>query len=1015
MTCAAPAFAAPYVIPVSIAAGPLPDALLTLERQTGIELLFDRAIVNGLQSPAISGNFTADAALSQLLADSGLSARRAQSGAWIVERPSAPPLARPDAEVPEILVVGQRTQNADIRRFEDDVQPYTIATKAKIAGAHRNDVDQYFTSRVSSNTQVVPNGLARSGDTTSQIDLRGLGSQNTLVLVDGRRMPSIPRSYTGFSQSDINGIPLHAIERIEVLTGAAGGIYGFGALGGVVNVVLDRETRGVDLYLTEGISSRGDGHRQAVEARFGHTSRDGATDLMLFASHSQEDAVLVGEREYASRDRQQTFKVAPQDYNFPVANSVTVRSFLRLDPVTGQITPNPNLVFKPQFGGGALSSNHTYLPAGFSGDADALTASLTQHAGQTDLTPTSVESRGDLGSNPRSDALLANIRHRFGAGVEVYADAMILRSHGDSRSESPDLAEGGRALISPDSPANPFTDFISVYFPINGNSLRVQQRIRNTRYTGGLAAELPFDWRGTAEISAGAFHRSMSTSRGDAGDAANLLLLGDPSDLDKNPLGNWDAFQRAIAANAVSGVLTELHTRFRDQSLRLAGPVFSTAAGPSTLTLLAEHRAEDVPGFTQYSVTTDDEGMTTLEPTPVSARSTATTSFYAELRPRLFGEVAPAPILRGLELQLAVRHDAEKDDFARDPLDTSSELIHAKFAGTAYTAGAKVSPAHWLTVRGSYATGEQPPVLNELAELVPQTVTSSSVTDPKRGDTTLGADGAYLLRYGGNASLKSARATTASLGTIVTPSGKDGPRFAVDYSRVHRTRDLVRPDPAEILAHEDTWSGRIERAALTDADRANGYTAGRLTLLDTRIGNGGSVIVDALDMHASWPLPLFGGRLELYADATYHIRDTQKAPFQPDVESAGYRQGPLKWRANGGFDWSTERVTLGANLQYFASYLVLMQGTLSAQNGIVTEVQGSRSIPPQSYLDLHASWRVPGLDFGPLGAVAVELGIVNVLDKAPPREASFIDLGPGYSRYGDPRQRRFELGLSAHF
>jgi hypothetical protein len=61
MTCAAPAVAAPYVAPVSISAGSLPDALQTLERQTGIELLFDRAIVSGLHSPAVRAACTAEA------------------------------------------------------------------------------------------------------------------------------------------------------------------------------------------------------------------------------------------------------------------------------------------------------------------------------------------------------------------------------------------------------------------------------------------------------------------------------------------------------------------------------------------------------------------------------------------------------------------------------------------------------------------------------------------------------------------------------------------------------------------------------------------------------------------------------------------------------------------------------------------------------------------------------------------------------------------------------------------
>src|SRR5262249_38276166 len=152
------------------------------------------------------------------------------------------------AVVPEIMVVGQRTQNADIRRFENDVQPYTVVAKAQIVNAHRDDVDQFFNSRITANTQAIPPSLSQSGDPLSAIDLRGLGPQNTPVLIDGRRMPQIPASASDFRQADLNAIPLHAIQRIEVLTGAAGGIYGFGALGGVVNVVLDRDSRGFELH-----------------------------------------------------------------------------------------------------------------------------------------------------------------------------------------------------------------------------------------------------------------------------------------------------------------------------------------------------------------------------------------------------------------------------------------------------------------------------------------------------------------------------------------------------------------------------------------------------------------------------------------------------------------------------------------------------------------------------------------------------------------------------------------------
>src|SRR5262249_25527869 len=151
--------------------------------------------------------------------------------------------------------------------------------------------------------------------------LRGLGPDQTLVLIDGRRMPGIPVLDTGFGQSDLNAIPLHAIQRVEILTGAAGGIYGFGALGGVVNVVLDRDSRGVDLYVTEGVSSRGDGTRHSVEASFGKTFGDGASDFVLFAAHSQEGSVLVGERDYEVRDRRRTHELAPDYYTDPYRNT----------------------------------------------------------------------------------------------------------------------------------------------------------------------------------------------------------------------------------------------------------------------------------------------------------------------------------------------------------------------------------------------------------------------------------------------------------------------------------------------------------------------------------------------------------------------------------------------------------------------------------------------------------------------------------------------------------------------
>ena len=193
--------------------------------------------------------------------------------------------------------------------------------------------------------------LGQNANTASSIDLRGVGFDNTLVLVDGRRMPEL-LLFSSIIQPDINPIPLHAVERVETLTGTAGGIHGFGALGGAVNVVLDRNNRGLDVYATTGLSTRGDSFQRSLELSYDATSSDGRTDLTLFVAHSQIDTPLIGDRDFTARDR------AANPPTLDPGNSLGIIAFL---DATGTVA-QPNLVFKPAFGGASLPSNTTFLP-----------------------------------------------------------------------------------------------------------------------------------------------------------------------------------------------------------------------------------------------------------------------------------------------------------------------------------------------------------------------------------------------------------------------------------------------------------------------------------------------------------------------------------------------------------------------------------------------------------------------------------------------------------------------------
>ncbi|MEJ1962128.1 MAG: Plug domain-containing protein [Gammaproteobacteria bacterium] len=120
--------------------------------------------------------------------------------------------------IPEILVKGQRTLNVDIKRTADDVQPYVVFDREAIAKSGATSVEDFLKRRLTMNTVAATNlqGADVTGNASS-FNLRGLGTEQTLVLVDGRRLSPFTRGGGLPTQPDLNGIPLSAIERIEVL------------------------------------------------------------------------------------------------------------------------------------------------------------------------------------------------------------------------------------------------------------------------------------------------------------------------------------------------------------------------------------------------------------------------------------------------------------------------------------------------------------------------------------------------------------------------------------------------------------------------------------------------------------------------------------------------------------------------------------------------------------------------------------------------------------------------------
>ena len=175
---------------------------------------------------------------------------------------------------------------------------------------------------------------------TATVDLRGLGSARTLVLVDGRRMP-----YGGVTNSaaDLNQIPARMVERVEVLTGGASAVYGSDAIAGVVNFIMKKDFEGVQfdaqygfyqhnnrlrrpdgaVKLRDVIAGRAatnpsqfglpdnnvtDGDGTEVNVLMGVSTEDGRGNITAYAGVRNNDEVLQRDRDFSAcslgRDRQ---------------------------------------------------------------------------------------------------------------------------------------------------------------------------------------------------------------------------------------------------------------------------------------------------------------------------------------------------------------------------------------------------------------------------------------------------------------------------------------------------------------------------------------------------------------------------------------------------------------------------------------------------------------------------------------------------------------------------------------
>lgn len=298
-----------------IPAGSLSAALARFSAQTGIQTSNQPDQLAGKQVGALSGTMTWREALGRLLRGSGLEYEQINATTVIV-RPAGP---HPKSTTTPTAAPSSSKASAGVKPAVTDMQSVTV-TGTRIRGGTTpspvitigaeniqeegfsdlgqviRSVPQNFTG--GQNPGVIPFTISGAGVQNqnitggSSLNLRGLGPDASLTLLDGRRM-----AFGGYTQAvDISAIPVEAVERIEIVPDGASAIYGSDAVGGVANVILKRDFNGVTLGALYGGATDGGLGTREYTVTAGTTWSTGG--LIATYKDSSSDPIYARQRDY---------------------------------------------------------------------------------------------------------------------------------------------------------------------------------------------------------------------------------------------------------------------------------------------------------------------------------------------------------------------------------------------------------------------------------------------------------------------------------------------------------------------------------------------------------------------------------------------------------------------------------------------------------------------------------------------------------------------------------------------
>jgi iron complex outermembrane receptor protein len=872
---------------------------------------------------------------------------------------SMPALAQSDS-TQRIEITGSAIKRLDA----ETAVPVTVLKADDLKKEGFTTVEQIISTLSASQTSTGTSqsvGLGTGG--ASFADLRGIGQNKTLVLLNGRRLAN--NAIDG-SAPDLNMIPFGAIERVEVLRDGASALYGTDAIAGVINFITRKDfQRGV---ITLGADSPqhpgGKSYTANIGIGHGDLSNDGYNIFGFIDIQKQNELTAAQRPDILARSLKTSPSSSPGQYN--QGGAVQNPSF----PDCGSPDGIP-------LGDGVKNANCGYL-----------------YARKVDLTPITNRASGYLKGTFR-------LTENHELGLEYFI----------SKSDNTTLVAGvpyGALWVNPGTtyyPGNGITPLPTV-FTLDPNYLP------SSAPAGALPGVIKLRWRDTAsggrqEETDNTQQRFIASLDGTVKgwDYKTAVTFNQNSLADKltggytdgtkitsgilngiiNPFGPQDAAGAAyVASAAAKGTMFNAKGQVESidaQASRELGDWFG-AGRPAAVAFGGEFRHEQfidkanadfaalVVNSTGFDPATDNEGTRSVR------------GLYTELN---------VPLHKTLDVTLSLRND-HYSDFG----STTNPKVAFRF-----------QPAKQVLIRGSASTGFRAPSLYELYSPQTYTNTADNLSDPLRcpgGVANAGVSPAdncdvqFIVLNGGNPALKPEKSKNYNFGIQLQPTADT--TFGLDFWWIKLTQQISVLNDTTIFADPTKYAALFHRAPdgslSTDGSLCPGANCGYVTQTNQNLGD---LNTNGVDLNASYRLrTAAAGQFNFTLNATYVSKyEYQREPGGAFVQNVGIftDSGPVfRWQYSLGANWNRGNWGAGLINHYKSGYL---------------DQDPSNTVGNWSVWDLFGSWQ-------PTKAVALTLGVRNLFDKVPPYSNQSSTFQVGYDpRYTDATGRTYYVRGSYTF